>query len=166
MQEAANPYAAPRTPATTALPPPLPYDARRAALAGRGERLLATIIDRLLYGACLRPALLAAAAGGRGFFGLAVAAGFLAMAGLLVYNLVLLGERGQTLGKRWLKIRIVRSDGSDAELGRIFGLRMFVPWLLGFFVGPFFVLPDLLCIFGAERKCLHDMFADTIVVDA
>ena len=47
-----------------------------------------------------------------------------------------------------------------------YGYLFLTPWLLGFFVGPFFVLPDLLCIFGAERKCLHDMFADTIVVDA
>jgi len=27
-------------------------------------------------------------------------------------------------------------------------------------------LPDVLFIFGDERRCLHDMMADTIVVDA
>jgi uncharacterized RDD family membrane protein YckC len=102
----------------------------------------------------------------RNALGLAVALGVLAVAILFIYNLMLLGDRGQTVGKRWLRIRIVRCDGSDADLGRLFGLRMCVPWLIGFVLGPLFVLPDVLFIFGDERRCLHDMMADTVVVDA
>jgi uncharacterized RDD family membrane protein YckC len=166
LEEAVNPYAAPAVPVAASLPPPLPHDARSVPLAGRGERLLAAIIDRALYLACFLPVLVAAIADSRSLVGVTLALGFLAMVCLFIYNLMLLGDNGQTVGKRWLNIRIVRTDGRDAEFGRIFSLRMLVPWLLGFFLGPFFALPDLLCIFGNEKRCLHDMIADTIVVDA
>lgn len=166
MEDTINPYAAPEAPVVGALPPPLPDEARhRAPLAGRGERLLATIIDRLLYVACMIPWLVVAVMRSDGA-GLAFVLGGFVAACLFIYNLMLLGDYGQTLGKRWLRIRIVRSDGSSADVGRIFGLRMFLPWLLGAFLGPFFVLPDLLCIFGDEKRCLHDMMADTVVVEA
>lgn len=165
MEDIINPYAAPRAPLSGTLPPPLP-DETRLPLAGRGDRLLAKIVDRALYFACLVPALVVAILQARNALGLAVALGVCAVAILFIYNLVLLGDHGQTVGKRWLRIRIVRSDGSDADLGRLFGLRMCVPWLIGFLLGPLFVLPDLLFIFGEQRRCLHDMMADTLVVDA
>jgi uncharacterized RDD family membrane protein YckC len=165
MEDIINPYAAPEVPVTSTLPPPLP-DEVRLPLAGRGDRLLAKILDRALYFACLVPALVVAILQMRNALGLAVALGVLAVVILFIYNLTLLGDHGQTVGKRWLRIRIVRSDGSDADLGRLFGLRMCVPWLIGFLLGPLFVLPDVLFIFGDERRCLHDMMADTIVVDA
>ena len=168
MEEMHNPYAAPIAPVMPELPP-LPSTAR-PELAGRGQRLLARIIDQLLYVACFLPFfILAFAKRSSGFDGIASLALLLTLAailGLFVYNLALLAESGQTLGKRWLRIRIVRPDGSDADLGRLFGLRMFLPWLIGVFAGPFFMLPDALCIFGNEKRCLHDMMADTIVVDA
>ena len=165
MEDAANPYAAPSVAVVPALPPPLPAEPRHMPLAGRGERLLATIIDRMLYVVCFLPVVVVAFAQSGRMGGLMLALGFLAAACLFICNLMLLGDHGQTVGKRWLNIRIVRSDGSDAEFGRIFGLRMCIPWFLGFLLGPLFVLPDLLCIFGEERRCLHDMMADTVVVE-
>jgi uncharacterized RDD family membrane protein YckC len=165
MEDIITPYAAPEAPVTSTLPPPLP-DEMRLPLAGRGDRLLAKIVDRALYLACLVPALVVAILQMRNALALAVVLGVLAVAILFIYNLTLLGDRGQTVGKRWLRIRIVRSDGGDADLGRLFGLRMCVPWLIGFVLGPLFVLPDVLFIFGDERRCLHDMMADTLVVDA
>ncbi|HEV8695848.1 MAG TPA: RDD family protein [Lysobacter sp.] len=168
MEEIHNPYAAPSAPLMPDLLP-LPSTSR-PELAGRGQRLLAQILDRLLYLVCVVPFFIAAVMqtgpGMGGVAGLALLLCVVAALGLFIYNLVLLKDRGQTLGKRWLGIRIVRSDGSDAELGRIFGLRMFLPWLIAALIGPLFALPDALCIFGNEKRCLHDLMADTIVVVA
>jgi uncharacterized RDD family membrane protein YckC len=166
MEEIRNPYAAPGAPLMPE-PPPLPAT-QRQELAGRGQRLLARITDQLLYAACFLPLLVLALLPDRPDWGVSLGL-LLALAGLLglfVYNLALLGQSGQTIGKLWLGIRIVRSDGSDADLGRVFGLRIFLPWLISAFVGPLFTLPDALCIFGNEKRCLHDLMADTIVVVA
>jgi uncharacterized RDD family membrane protein YckC len=76
---------------------------------------------------------------------------------------------GQTIGKRWVGIKVVRKDGSRASLARIFWLRNFVNVLIGFiplYIGRLYSLIDLLFIFGGERQCLHDKIADTIVVKA
>ena len=49
-------------------------------------------------------------------------------------------------------------------------LRTLPPEYLGLgaagVAGVVFMLPDLLCIFGNEKRCLHDMMADTLVVEA
>lgn len=86
----------------------------------------------------------------------------------VVVQLVMLHRNGQTMGKRLMGIRIVRSDGTRAGLGRIFLLRALLPNLIAAipFVGLFFALIDALFIFADDRRCLHDRFADTIVVDA
>lgn len=88
--------------------------------------------------------------------------------GLAIFQLVLLHRSGQTIGKRLVGIRIVRSDGSRAGLARIFFLRMLVPGILGAIplVGPFISLIGILMIFGSEQRCMHDHIADTVVVDA
>ena len=85
-----------------------------------------------------------------------------------IYQLVQLHRNGQTFGKKLVGIRIVRTDGSRAGLGRIFALRYFVPGLIGAIplVGALFSIADPLFIFGEEKRCLHDLIADTIVVDA
>ena len=92
----------------------------------------------------------------------------LAALAFAIYQLVLLHRYGQTFGKKLVGIKIVRSDGSRAGLGRIFALRYLVPGVIGAIplLGPLFSLIDPLFIFGEEKRCLHDMIADTIVVDA
>lgn len=92
----------------------------------------------------------------------------LAMLGYAVYQFILLHRNGQTFGKKMMKIKIVRRDGSRAGLGRIFWLRMFVPGLISNIplVGAVFALADPLFIFGEEQRCVHDMIADTIVINA
>jgi uncharacterized RDD family membrane protein YckC len=77
---------------------------------------------------------------------------------------LLVARYGQTLAKRLLEIRVVRSDGSPASLGRIFWLRNVVNSLLS--VIPFYFFIDSLLVLGERRQCIHDLIADTIVVKA
>lgn len=93
--------------------------------------------------------------------GLVFLAGFIAWAWI---TMLLVARFGQTMGKRLLEIRVVRSDGSQASLGRIFLLRNVVNGLLGLI--PFYALVDVLFIFGERRQCIHDRLADTLVVKA
>jgi len=85
---------------------------------------------------------------------------------LFVWNLIWLHRYGQSIGKRLLRIRICRPDGSRAGLGRLFWQRMFLPSMLGTipWVGDGFRFFDLVFIFGTQRRCIHDYIADTIVV--
>jgi uncharacterized RDD family membrane protein YckC len=73
-------------------------------------------------------------------------------------------DNGQTMAKKMLHIKVVRSDGSAASVGRIFWLRNFVNGLLG--IIPLYGIVELLFIFGEAQQCLHDKIADTIVVKA
>ena len=78
----------------------------------------------------------------------------------------LVATNGQSIGKRLVGIKIVRSDGSRASLARIFLLRNVVnalPNLLPY-VGWLYQLIDPLFIYQASRQCVHDRIADTIVV--
>jgi uncharacterized RDD family membrane protein YckC len=73
-------------------------------------------------------------------------------------------ENGQTIAKKIVGIKVIRTDGSPASLGRIFWLRNVVNGLLG--VIPLYNMIEVLFIFGDARQCLHDKIADTIVVRA
>ncbi len=89
--------------------------------------------------------------------------------GLLVYQIRLLSSEGQTWGKKTMKIRIVLYEtGEIPSLGKSLGIRVFVNNLIGSIpvVGPIYSIADPLFIFGAERRCLHDLMAGTKVVEA
>jgi len=85
-----------------------------------------------------------------------------------LFQLKLLAENGWTIGKKICGIRIIRANGDQAGVGRIFGLRMMAPGLLGAipFVGIVFGLVDGLLIFSDQHRTLHDRMADTLVVVA
>jgi len=147
-------------------------------LAERGSRLGAVVLDGLIFGVPLvpiyMPLLPQILHGGRprlnptGTWGLfAAIAGFIEI-GLFIYTLVLLNRNGQTIGKKIVDIKIVRTDGSRASLGRIFWLRGVVSSLPGIIpiLGHLYRLADVLFIFGNARRCIHDYIADTIVVKA
>ena len=73
---------------------------------------------------------------------------------------------GQSVGKRIVGIKVVRTDGSRASFARIVLLRNVVSGLPTLFpyVGLLYQLIDPLFIYQESRRCLHDMLADTIVV--
>ena len=147
------------------------------ALAGRGARLGAAILDGLIagcmiYGPFLVALVISFSSGGGaqgderstmliGLGGLGALLGFIVW---LVITLRLMARNGQSIAKKMLNIKVVRSDGSPASLGRIFWLRNVVNILIG--LVPLYSWIDALFIFSDERQCLHDKLADTIVVEA
>ena len=139
-------------------------------LAGRGQRLAATLLDGLFLVLAIMVGMFPVMVMGRDADASdwAMIVILLAVVALLVVNAVLVARSGQTLAKYLLKIRVVRSDGSDAGLARIFFARYLVVTVLGAlpFIGAFVGLADALMIFRDNRRCLHDEIADTIVVKA
>jgi uncharacterized RDD family membrane protein YckC len=73
-------------------------------------------------------------------------------------------RNGQSIGKKLLNIKVVRTDGGPITLGRLFWLRNVVNGLIS--VVPLYGLIDVLFIFGENRQCLHDKLADSVVIKA
>lgn len=82
------------------------------------------------------------------------------------------GERnGQTLGKQWVGIRVVRVDGQPFGWGAALLRELAIKQLLFGVVGGFFLsIPTLLDwlwpLWDDENRALHDMVASTRVVRA
>jgi uncharacterized RDD family membrane protein YckC len=144
-------------------------------LAGRGTRLGAVIIDTIILMGLfwvigkVTPLNIFAPEMATAGIGTKLAVQTASLALFTALHGYLLVKRGQTIGKMLLGIRIVRPDGSAASLGRILGLRYGVGYVIAvlhFSVLMIFSLIDCLMIFRANRRCLHDLIADTIVVKA
>ncbi len=153
--------------------------------ASRGSRLGASIIDSLIIFLPMVPAYmhaipliaraapdaqrnvlaiwaLIASTGGWFYFGL------LWMVIMLVVNGILAYRNGQSIAKKWLGIKDVRTDGSRVSFARIFWLRNVLNGCISLIplIGSFYGLIDALFIFGPAKRCVHDYIADTIVVRA
>lgn len=166
-----NPYAPPRAAVRDV------FDPRGVTeLADRGSRLGATLLDSLIFfGMVYLPIFIPAvfagaaqsAAGEDAAGGLLVLGSVLMLAGFIVWlwlTLMYMKRNGQSMGKKLVGIKVVRTDGSPASLARLVWLRNVVNGLLS--VIPFYGLVDVLFIFGESRQCVHDKIADTIVVVA
>ena len=138
--------------------------------AERGARLGAAILDTFFAGLAYLPGLFslipfASAQVEEDPLGIAfLLAGAAVFLVWLYFTVVFVRRNGQTIGKKLLKIKVVRADGSPASLGRIFWLRNFVNGFLSLI--PLYGIIDSLFIFSESRQCLHDKIADTIVVNA
>ena len=166
-----NPYAPPQAAVQDIREPHMASEA-----AGRGTRLVGVILDGIIAGALVYvPLAVGVATSGRPlmvnahFNGHAIAGAgmWLAMLGFVAWvwlTILFVSRNGQSIGKKLLGIKVVRSDGSKASLGRIFWLRNVVNTLLGLL--PMYGLVDALLIFGEARQCVHDKIADTIVIKA
>jgi uncharacterized RDD family membrane protein YckC len=85
-----------------------------------------------------------------------------------VVTILLVVRNGQSIGKRIVGIKVVRTNGQKASFWRIFLLRNVVnaiPSLIPI-VSYVYWLVDTLVIFGESRQCLHDKIASTVVVKA
>jgi len=160
---AANPYAPPRAAVSDA-----EVETEELELASRGLRLGAYLLDYVITNVAIYvPALIGAAISPPrpdSISPVAIALMCVGWLAWIVVTIVLVARNGQTIGKKLLDIKVVRSDGSKASLGRIFWLRNFVPGLL--IITLIFPLIDNLFIFNETKQCLHDKIADTIVVTA
>lgn len=161
--------------------PLLRKDAGGYLLAGLGARLGATIIDGVIATVAAVPIFVGLAMMGEstqaynedsavapsplavGMIGL----GVVLILALVVWQVVLLSKRGQTLGKKFLGIRIVRFD-TNANPGFVQAvlMRSVVPGLIGSvpLLGGIFSLVDICFIFREDRRCIHDLMANTKVV--
>ncbi len=166
-----NPYAPPQAAVQDIREPHMASES-----AGRGTRLVGVILDGIIAGALVyvplaigvatsgRPLMVNAHFNGQAIAGAGAWLAFLGFVAWVWLTILFVSRNGQSIGKKLLGIKVVRSDGSKASLGRIFLLRNVVNTLLG--IIPLYGLVDALLIFGEARQCVHDKIADTIVIKA
>jgi uncharacterized RDD family membrane protein YckC len=169
-----NPYAPPQAAVQDVT------DSGEHVLAGRGTRLGAAILDGLiLIGVMYLPLIVVVKASGNPLFvnarfntvGLSELVFLLPVAGLLAIawlNYLYVARNGQSIAKKIVGIKLVRSDGSPVSVARVFWLRNVLNTAIGMIplVGAVYWLVDALLIFGQPRQCMHDKIADTIVINA
>jgi uncharacterized RDD family membrane protein YckC len=145
--------------------------------ATRGQRFWAALIDGLLTLPLVMIGWFVAVAAQVSWISDRVTYALIVQASLLplnVYQWVLVARTGQTLGKRWTHLQIVKVDGQPVDFISGVVLRY---WIFYFsFLAIAVVAPSLnwipsavwlvniLLIFGAAHRCLHDYLAGTQVV--
>jgi len=159
--------------ATTPPPPPSGY-APPSPLGDLGSRIVAGIIDYIIIGIVagilsvllIVPWAMTGPMMGGGFlpgwFGIGIW-GIMGVMGLLwlVYFTYFEGTSGQSIGKKFAHIKVVREDGSKCEFGSAFvrNILRIVDHL------PFLYILGIILIAATEKKQrLGDMLAKTIVV--
>ncbi|HEX5109348.1 MAG TPA: RDD family protein [Vicinamibacterales bacterium] len=167
--DSSNPYAPPQADVRDVVDPSAPL-----GYADRGTRLAAAILDQIIAAAVMMPFMTAffvtlatSQPGDEAILSMAAAGATITLIAGAVwcwFTIRYVKRNGQSIGKKLLDIKVVRTDGSPASLARIFWLRNVVNSLLGFV--PAYPIVDVLFIFGEGRQCLHDKLADTIVVKA
>lgn len=129
-------------------------------LASRGKRLGAYLLDTLIYAGVYMLAMFFSASEELSM--IVMGLGILAYLAAQVYFLTV---SGQTMGKKALGIRIVKTDtGENGGFVTNVLLRGVVNGLLG--IIPLYGLVDTLFIFREDKKCIHDLIAGTQVIDA
>ncbi len=154
-----------------------------ASLAGRGSRLGAYLLDQLIALVLILPGLwkllqpfMKDLEAGKAptpeellaNFAPALPLLIIPLLAFVIVQVVMLVKNGQTIGKKMLGIRIVKLDGSNPGFTNVIIMRGILPGLIGGIpmVGPVFSLIDVLLIFREDHRCVHDMIAGTIVVEA
>jgi uncharacterized RDD family membrane protein YckC len=122
--------------------------------AGWGRRAAALLLDSLILIAALVMTLA---------WGAAVPVFFAIILLPSLYHWLMVGARGQTLGKMALGERVVRAtDAGAVGYARAFG-RVACVWALGFFVLPL-LLAYLWPLWDKRNQTLYDKMVDTVVV--
>jgi uncharacterized RDD family membrane protein YckC len=155
---------------------PTPYGNAQVAamppLGGLGRRLTARIIDYVLLAVVGVPLTLLAYSGSSHdrtarTVGVDVV---LALVGFVYEGLMLTLSRGQTVGKKVMRVRVaVLADGAvpSGSTGWIRSAVFWLPGIISFLCIPalFSLLNILWCLWDRPyRQCLHDKAAKTVVV--
>jgi uncharacterized RDD family membrane protein YckC len=159
FRETGNPYQAPA----------LGYSSRKQhQLASRGKRFLGALVDSLFLMLGAAPGFVLMIATIDSNEELSTVALFVMLGGMLIVgiiNWVMITNSGQSIAKRMLGMQIVKADTGELP-GFLHGvvLRSWVPAAINQ-ACSFFSLIDALWIFGEECRCLHDLIAQTVVID-
>ena len=143
-------------------------------LASRWSRLWASLLDSLIMMFIILPAMYftggfdVISTGEEPSLGYNLAIGVLGFIVFFILNTHLLINKGQTIGKSVLGIKIVDLDGNLPVFKNHILKRYAVYFLPGQvpIVGQMFSIVNILFIFGAQKRCIHDHAAGTKVVDA
>ncbi|HEV2721770.1 MAG TPA: RDD family protein [Thermoanaerobaculia bacterium] len=134
-------------------------------LAGIGRRFGALLIDWLILNVPIMVAVfatMAVAVSNKNFDPIWLQPGILVVVAIYVtYEGLMLAARGQTLGKMAMRIKVVRADGTPITTGQAWG-RAFMRRILAWCLSIFNYLP---AFFTKDRTCLHDLVANTRVVN-
>ena len=162
-----NPFAPPVT--AVDLPQPKEFSGR---LAGRTTRLLAVIIDGFIALLYFLPILVSLGVIEKtkrqeDILFESLVAQLIALLIFILLHGYFLAANGQTVGKKIMGIRVVDMEGRNPGLRRIVLLRILPVSFISMvpIVGGLFSLIDVLPIFKADRRCVHDLFAGTQVVN-
>ena len=122
--------------------------------ASRLSRLGASVLDGVIAGAALLVLIL-----------ISPELGLLFLLAIIIVQMVLLTRDGQSLGKKAPDIRIVmyRTGENGGFMPNVL-LRMVVNGMLAFI--HLYGIVDILFIFREDRRCIHDLIAGTVVVNA
>ncbi len=165
---ASNPYATPQADLSIQRAP------HEAELAGRGRRLGAAVIDTIIMIVVGVIPVVMFMGGWSKYMEAAAAGSYMLTLGSSIFGFVIyllvngyfLAKDGQSIGKKMLGIKIVRTDGNAVDFVRIITRRLLPVQALNLIpvVGPLLALVDTLLIFRQSKKCLHDDIADTVVI--
>src|SRR5205823_14534304 len=165
-----NPYAPPQAAVHDIIDPHAQF-----VLADRGTRFGAAMLDGIIFMVMVYVPFVAFTMVGGNMrttndeatrTAILAVGGLLTVVGLVVWCWLTFSNmrRGQSIAKKFLGIRVVRSDGTPVSFGRFFWLRNVVNSLIG--IVPLYGIVDVLFILGDSRRCLHAKIADTMVVKA
>ncbi len=144
------------------------------ALASRWKRLWASMLDSLIMLSVILPAMYftggfdGMSKGVQPSFEYSLMITTLGIVAFIIININLLVNYGQTVGKKILGIKIVDLEGNLPSLKKHLLKRYAVYFLPDQVpvVGQFFSMINILFIFGKEKRCIHDLVAETKVIMA
>jgi len=137
--------------------------------ATRVQRLIASIIDGLIMAIVISPIIFLTSSNVNGAptYLYTLLLNIVAIIVFFLINWKFLVNDGQTIGKKIMKIKIVKVEGSKIDQDTIIK-RYGLYFVLGLvpYIGGLLSLINILLIFREDIRCGHDLFANTIVITA